>query len=448
MFGVCLLFFCQASFLFSFVFDVNVYLFNILMVFDSVIVIINGVFDFLNFLMGNSVFFELFGDMVIVCLIIWMADGCMDIYCEVIYVDFLNDFCVQIDCVWLGDVNGDCLFNIYDLVNIGLGYGSVGFEWMVFFDFDNFIVWVFNFSDDWQEYVGVVDFKYLDCDGDGFIDEWDVDVINFNYMLDNVVVSVFIFGVVLVYLEFDQESFIIDNNILEYFFFSVGFYVGDVDYLVENFYSISLNFDYLIGLIVFYFIMVDYNDDVFFGYFEDLLIVWCDFVEFGQGWYDLAWSQKSGLGSSGYSCLAMVNFIVSVDIIMGCFVLEILFLIQVNGVYFIDVVGDMLDFDLFGGDMLVIYDQMLVNNEVLFGFVGKLEVFLNFIIGKVYFQLLQGSYGIMLEVLDVQGRLVWVFFVVLELFYVDFSYLGVGLFLFWVRLDDGCILVCWVLYIF
>ena len=152
-------------------------------------------------------------------------------------------------------------------------------------------------------------------------------------------------------------------------------------------------------------------------------------MEFGQGRYDLAWSQKSGPGSSGYSRLATVNFIVSADIIMGRSVPETPFPTQVNGVYLIDAAGDTLDFDLPGGD------QTLANNEALSGPAGKLEVFPNPTTGKVYLQLPQGSHGTTLEVLDAQGRLVWASPAVPELPYVDLSHLGAGLFLLRARLD-------------
>lgn len=438
---------CQASFLFSFVSDANVYLFNTSTAFDSAIVTINGVLDASNFPMGNSAFLELPGDTATVCLTIWTSDGCTDTYCEAIFADSPNDLCAQTDCVWPGDANGDRLPNIYDLVNIGLGYGSAGPERTVFPDPNNPIAWAPNFSDDWQEYAGAVDFKHLDCDGDGFIDEWDVDAINFNYMPDNAVVSAPTPGAVPVYLEFDQESFTIDNNTPEYFSFSAGLYVGDADHLAENLHSISLNFDYPIGLTVPHSITVDYNDDAFLGHSEDLLTVRRDLVEFGQGRYDLAWSQKSGPGSSGYSRLATVNFIVSADIIMGRSVPETPFPTQVNGVYLIDAAGDTLDYDLPGGDTLVIFDQTLANDEVLPGPVGELGAFPNPTTGKVYLQLPQGgSNGTTLEVLDAQGRLVWASPAVQELPYVDLSRFGPGLFLLRARLDDGRILVRRVLH--
>jgi hypothetical protein len=116
-------------------------------------------------------------------------------------------------------------------------------------------------------------------------------------------------------------------------------------------------------------------------------------------------------------------------------------------VYLIDAAGDTLDYDLPGGDTLVIFDQTLANDEVLPGPVGELGAFPNPTTGKVYLQLPQGgSNGTTLEVLDAQGRLVWASPAVPELPYVDLSHLGAGLFLLRARLDDGRILVCRVLH--
>ncbi|NRA47897.1 MAG: hypothetical protein HRU12_02075, partial [Phaeodactylibacter sp.] len=315
--GACSPLTCEASFLFSFISDNNAYLFNTSTPFDSAVVTINGVLDENNWPLGNSALLQIPGSVATVCVTIWTAEGCTDTYCETIFPDSPNDLCAQTDCVWPGDANGDRLANNYDLVNIGLGYGSAGPERIVFPDPDNPIVWAPNFSDDWDEFAGIVDFKHLDCDGDGFIDEADVDAINLNYMPDNEVVTAPTPGAVPVYLEFDEQSFVVDNSTPEYFSFSAGLYVGTEDNQVSNLHGISLNFDYPIGLTVPHSITVDYNDNAFLGQGDDLLTVRRDLVEFGQGRYDLAWTQKSGTGSSGYSRLATVNFIVSADIIMG-----------------------------------------------------------------------------------------------------------------------------------
>lgn len=432
---------CQAGFLFSFISDNSAYLFNTSTAFDSAVVTINGELDESNHPMGNSALLELPSDTATICLTIWTSEGCTSTYCETIFADSPNDLCAQTDCVWPGDANGDRLANIYDLVNIGLGYGSAGPERTVFPDPDNPIVWAPNFSDDWEEFAGAVDFKHLDCDGDGFIDELDVDAINLNYMPDSEVVTAPTPGAVPVYLEFDQESFTIDNSTPEYFSFSAGLYVGNAAQPVVNLHSISLNFDYPIGLTVPHSITVDYHDDALLGDSEDLLTVRRDLVEFGQGRYDLAWSQKSGTGSDGYSRLATVNFIVSADIIMGRSVPETPFSTQVNGVYLINAAGDTLDYDLPGGDTLLILDQTLANSGVLTGRTGELQAFPNPTTGKVYLQLPQTGATATLEVFDAQGRQLWQTAAVRELPYVDLKPFGPGLFLLRARLEDGRVLV-------
>lgn len=431
---------CQAGFLFTFISDDNAYIFNTSTVHDSAIITINGVLDVDNLPMGNSALLELPGEAPTVCLTIWTTDGCTNTYCETIFATSPNDLCAQTDCVWPGDANGDRLANIYDLVNIGLGYGSAGPERTVFPNPGNPIHWAPNFSDDWDEFAGAVDFKHLDCDGDGFIDEMDVDAINLNYEPDNEVVTALSPGAVPVYLEFDQESYAIDNSTPEYFSFSAGLYVGNEGQPVENLHSISLNFDYPIGLTVPHSITVDYNDDAFLGHADDLLTVRRDLLEFGQGRYDLAWSQKNGTGSDGYSRLATVNFIVSADIIMGRAVPETPFPTQVNGVYLIDAAGDTLDYSLPGADTLLILDQTLASNGAPVSKTGELVAFPNPTTGKVYLQLPQQDKAVVLEVFDGQGKPVWQTTVLRELSPIDLGRFGAGLFLIRASLGDGRIL--------
>ncbi|MBV6655064.1 MAG: T9SS type A sorting domain-containing protein, partial [Mameliella sp.] len=180
--------------------------------------------------------------------------------------------------------------------------------------------------------------------------------------------------------------------------------------------------------------------NAFLGQGDDLLTVRRDLVEFGQGRYDLAWTQKSGTGSSGYSRLATVNFIVSADIIMGRSVPETPFPTQINGVYLINAAGDTLDYDLPSGDTLLILDQTLASNSDVSRRVSKLEAFPNPTSGGVYVQLPQGAQSTMITVFDAQGKQVLQTMTLQETPYLALKKFGAGLFLVRARLEDGQIL--------
>lgn len=397
---------CQALFLFSYASDDAVYVFNTSTPFDSAQLTLSGPGGTVELPIDQSLFLEPESDTLTVCLTIWAADGCTSTYCEDIYNGSPNDLCAQTDCVWPGDANGDRLPNIYDLVNIGLGYGMAGPERTVFPNPDNPIFWAPNFSEDWQEYAGPVDFKHLDCDGDGYIDEMDVEAIGLNYIPDFQVVSTPTPGAPPVYLEFDQEEIVINNDAPEYLYFSAGLYVGEAGATVEGLHSIALHFDYPFGLTVPHSITIDYNEAAFFGPSQDLLAVGRDLGEYGLGRFDIAWSQKNTSGSSGQSRLATVNFIVSADIIMGRSEPETPFPTEVKGVYLIDAQGDTLDYDLKGPDTLSILDQTLASSDEI-GTAQGLSLFPNPTSGKVYVPLESPARDSRLEVYDAQGRLVW-----------------------------------------
>ncbi len=397
---------CQALFLFSYASHDAVYIFNTSTPFDSAQLTLSGPGGTVVLPIAQSLLIEPESDTLSVCLTIWTAEGCSSTYCEDIYNGSPNDLCAQTDCVWPGDANGDRLPNIYDLVNIGLGYGMAGPERTVFPNPDNPIFWAPNFSEDWQEYAGPVDFKHLDCDGDGFIDEMDVEAIGFNYIPDLQVVSTPTPGAPPVYLEFDQETVVINGDSPEYLYFSAGLYVGAEGATVENLHSIALNFDYPFGLTVPHSITIDYNEAAFFGPSQDLLSVGRDLGEYGLGRFDIAWSQKNAPGSSGQSRLATVNFIVSADIIMGRSEPETPFPTEVKGVYLIDAQGDTLDYDLRGPDTLAILDQTLASNDEL-QTGPALSLFPNPTTGKVQLQMEVRAQISNLEVFDAQGCLVW-----------------------------------------
>ena len=85
---------------------------------------------------------------------------------------------LQVDstCVWPGDANSDKKVTTADVLNIGLAYfatgtGRAGAS-------NN---WVPQRSADWGTAIKGVDYKYVDCNGDGVINISDLAAIGLNY---------------------------------------------------------------------------------------------------------------------------------------------------------------------------------------------------------------------------------------------------------------------------
>ncbi|MGZ5283697.1 MAG: T9SS type A sorting domain-containing protein, partial [Bacteroidia bacterium] len=84
---------------------------------------------------------------------------------------------VNTDCVWPGDANKDGIVNHLDVLEIGVGYGTSG-PYRV----DGTRNWKSAIVIDWnKDTYNNINYKHLDCNGDGNIDAADNFVISDNY---------------------------------------------------------------------------------------------------------------------------------------------------------------------------------------------------------------------------------------------------------------------------
>ena len=82
------------------------------------------------------------------------------------------------DC-WAGDTNSDFIANNFDLLNIGLAYGTTGIA-----RDDASIAWLAQPSDDWmQTFDDGTNYKHADTNGDGIINAQDKFALDENYGL-------------------------------------------------------------------------------------------------------------------------------------------------------------------------------------------------------------------------------------------------------------------------
>ncbi|MGZ5282484.1 MAG: hypothetical protein ACXWEY_09435, partial [Bacteroidia bacterium] len=81
------------------------------------------------------------------------------------------------DCVWPGDANKDGIVNHLDILEIGVGFGANGLART-----DTSTYWKAQQTTSWnrQTYYGI-DYKHLDCDGNGKIDANDTLTVTRNY---------------------------------------------------------------------------------------------------------------------------------------------------------------------------------------------------------------------------------------------------------------------------
>jgi hypothetical protein len=84
---------------------------------------------------------------------------------------------VKKGCVWPGDANYDGVANYEDLLDFGIGFGSNGLKRAIVST-----TWQGFESDDWTKKTGAgVNYKYMDFNGDGYINLSDTAVFRINY---------------------------------------------------------------------------------------------------------------------------------------------------------------------------------------------------------------------------------------------------------------------------
>jgi len=207
--------------------------------------------------------------------------------------------CDQTDCVYPGDADNDGESNLYDLLYIGLGYGANGPQRI-----NASCEWEAQPAMDWdQETTDGINYKHLDCDGNGTINQEDVNYVNCNYEpmvgeTSNLIES----DGPRIKLQFDVDTIWIDSSSPEVIEFSAGLMLGQSELQMEDIYGLALYLEYdeefLSEDAV---IEMDYNENSFLGNSEEVIPYAKDMREDGQ--IDMALTRTSTVSSSGYGSL-------------------------------------------------------------------------------------------------------------------------------------------------
>lgn len=299
---------------------------------------------------------------VLICLRIWNDQGCFDEYCSWIHHNAAEELCNQSDCVWPGDTDGDWKANNYDLLYLGLGYGAAGPSRPFFPMENNPTAWLPNFSWDWEHQVQAVNYKHLDCNGDGAVDAADMAAIYQNYTPESGIPSSSTFGAPPIYLELEQTEFYLTHDSPDFFQLSADLYLGSSGLPFQDIHGIAFYLSYPEELTASNAPVVIYEDNSFFGSSAQVLTLSQSLAASIPGRMDLALSRKSGVGISGNGLLAKLNFVVSSDIIEGIAEPEVPFHIGIEGIVLIDEAGNTLNYDLKYYPQATFYNVTLDDN--------------------------------------------------------------------------------------
>ena len=249
-----------------------------------------------------------------VSLMIWNSDQtCNSIHTATVDVFVPDDPCEVLDCVWPGDTNGDGVSTMVDLLNIGVGFNVTGPERS-----DASSEWEAQPAEDWDmSMVDGVNYKHLDCNGDGIINLFDLSPIwEYNSLLETLGNQIPVDDGPEISLQFDVDTVLIDETSGETTTINASLTLGQSSYPMEDIYGLALYVNYPKQWVdSSSAVVADYDHNSFFGDQTETLNWDVDTRAAGQ--VDFAMARLDGQNTSGYGRVANVSFIIIHDIVDG-----------------------------------------------------------------------------------------------------------------------------------
>ena len=289
-----------------------------------------------------------------VCLRIISLDDCNDEICMDIYPGSEGDICSVTDCVWPGDANGDRIANNYDLLHIGVGYGTQGPGRTYSPVPDDPLAWTPSHAENWEQWVGVVNYKHMDCDGNGVIDASDVEAIIKNYTPDQSFVPDDYPGAPPIELVLDEDVIVIEqNNRPDSIVITGSVQVGSSVKPMDELYGLAFSFTYDTSQVRSGTARFSKIGGSFLGQTEEIfdLSTNLDGTHL-SGRADYAISRNTQQGTSGFGAVATFSLVIEGDIIGGRDINDIN--LKISKIKAVDSLGNNLPFDLINGDITVV----------------------------------------------------------------------------------------------
>lgn len=277
-----------------------------------------------------------------VTLSIWTDnEECFSKRVETITVEGPETDCAIIDCVFPGNANGDGQADLLDLLHIGMGYGTTGAPRP-----DASYEWYGQPAPDWaEETADGINYKHLDCNGDGIINEADLTPVLYNYSpMDIGTVNVQA-DAPRVYLQFNHDTIYINESSPETITLGAVLQMGESSQPVEEIYGFAARMSYDTSYVA-------ENQGVSIHYHQNSFLGGTDVVlPYGQNMraveqVDLAFSRTNGTTASGHGRLAILEFVIIVDIIGGRAEAETYFNVPIDGIVAIGQDGQPIDIAL------------------------------------------------------------------------------------------------------
>lgn len=279
-------------------------------------------------------------------LTVWAANGCISSVTQLLVTDAMSMVIEELpsstDYVMPGDANRDQRANVYDLLNLGVGHFSSGAPRP-----EATTAWSPQFAPNWDAFApnwdetmaGTVNYKHLDCDGNGAVNEFDADVITQHYAAIDTSKISFLPGLPQLRLEFEKDTILVDPNNPAQVEINAWVKLGSPSQPALGLYGLAFALRY--PDYVNHNPDADYDDD-FFGSTNHLLWLSKDIHDRSQ--LDIGLTRKNGLAANGYGRVAKLTFSTDVIIIIDIIAREesqpVPFVVPIRGLRAIDKNGN------------------------------------------------------------------------------------------------------------
>lgn len=281
-----------------------------------------------------------FGGIYRTNLTVWKNNSCVSSATKLLVTDSWYMACDNLpgstDYVMPGDANGDKKANVYDILNIGLGYSAVGVPRP-----NATTAWAPQFAPNWQQTVVTgVNYKHLDCDGNGLVSSSDAGPVQQHYAPIDTAEAGWVPSAPAVRVEFAADTLYVSPDNSAALEISADVYVGSVTQPTLDLYGVAFALKYPE--------YVNHDPETF--YVEDLFgadyqTLFLHKDNYSRRQLDMGVARTTtGQSVNGYGRIAKVNFvadfIIIVDITGRAENNTIPFTVPIKGIKAIDANGN------------------------------------------------------------------------------------------------------------
>lgn len=248
-------------------------------------------------------------------LTVWKNNTCISSVTKLLVTDSYHMHAAYLpdgtDYVMPGDADGNRRANVYDLLSLGVGYFAGGSPRP-----NASTEWAPQFAPNWPSAMNSgVNYKHLDCDGNGTVNVFDADAIEQHCTpIDSNKIDAAP-GAPEVWVEFAQDTLVLDpQNPVSFVEISADVMIGSPTKPAIGLYGLAFALRYPD-----YFEHnpeVNYDDNSFFGFTNHLM--WLPKDHYSRRQLDLGFVRTNGQTASGYGRIAKITakteFIIIVDI--------------------------------------------------------------------------------------------------------------------------------------